>query len=327
MNKLEKGQRLSSLDYVRGICIFLVVWIHCIQYFFGQVFENLLTTKTIAFHMPVFMIVAGYLFSRKLGNRQWGVIGKRFLRLIVPNCVVGGGILIVALFLGTAKPGDFLRVPFCCWFTANLFATSLLYWIGYRWVRNEVVLVLLLSGMAWMMPGGVEYLKFFMPFFGVGIVFCKYNLFDRRRVSGNSLTIMAVLSVAALWFWKPEYAIYSTKCPTVCEHSLRSVVAYGVRLITGVLVTLTLVQLLNRIRMKQKVSAILQSLSRNSLGIYVIHYLLLSQYAITTKIPLAEPSIDLLAGILAIAIIYILTNLFEFIRKSNTCKMLILGEK
>lgn len=49
---MEVGKRIPSLDYVKGATIFLVVWMHVIQYCAGQTFENVLFTKVYGFHMP-----------------------------------------------------------------------------------------------------------------------------------------------------------------------------------------------------------------------------------------------------------------------------------
>lgn len=92
-------KRIYSLDYVKGVAIVFVVWLHVIQYLCGQPFENVLFTKVCSFHMPVFMIISGYLFYPKIKGHKVvldrmdivSLISKQFRRLILPNCFWGGG--------------------------------------------------------------------------------------------------------------------------------------------------------------------------------------------------------------------------------------------
>ncbi len=63
----EFNERNATLDCVKGLAIFLVVWGHCIQFLFSDVsqsyFQNPVFKFIYTFHMPLFMAVSGYLFS------------------------------------------------------------------------------------------------------------------------------------------------------------------------------------------------------------------------------------------------------------------------
>ena len=57
--------RSEELDISKGIAIFLVVWGHIIQYSFAgkeEFYENIIFRLIYGFHMPLFMIISGYLF-------------------------------------------------------------------------------------------------------------------------------------------------------------------------------------------------------------------------------------------------------------------------
>lgn len=60
-------------DVVKGTAIFLMLWGHCIQYCSkGAVncFEDIVFKTIYTFHMPVFMLVSGYLFSYSFRKRN-----------------------------------------------------------------------------------------------------------------------------------------------------------------------------------------------------------------------------------------------------------------
>ena len=67
---IEERQRNVYLDLVKGIAVCLVVLGHCIQFGSGAkyletgaFFENTIFRVIYSFHMPVFMMISGYLFS------------------------------------------------------------------------------------------------------------------------------------------------------------------------------------------------------------------------------------------------------------------------
>lgn len=83
-------KRLNYLDYLKGFIMFLVVYRHCIQYLSEEAGSNILFQELNAFNMPVFMIVSGFLFYRKLSEGRIIDIAKRQLkRLIIPCCTWG----------------------------------------------------------------------------------------------------------------------------------------------------------------------------------------------------------------------------------------------
>ena len=62
-----------SWDLVKGMAIFLMLWGHCIQYCAQEAGGYLtdIVFKTIyTFHMPLFMLVSGYLFSYSFRKRS-----------------------------------------------------------------------------------------------------------------------------------------------------------------------------------------------------------------------------------------------------------------
>lgn len=87
----NKSNRNLYIDIVKGIAIILVVYGHCIEYYSteylnGNFFYSDLIHKIIySFHMPLFMLVSGYLFYGSIRKHLWICNFKsRFTKLLLP---------------------------------------------------------------------------------------------------------------------------------------------------------------------------------------------------------------------------------------------------
>lgn len=64
-----KNERNIYIDVVKGIAIILVVYGHCIEYYSKEyIYDNFFYSDIVhkiiySFHMPLFMVISGYLFS------------------------------------------------------------------------------------------------------------------------------------------------------------------------------------------------------------------------------------------------------------------------
>ena len=87
------GVRLLSLDVLKCFAIYLVVCGHIIQQFDPLYKQNLLFTTIYSFHMPLFMLISGYLFASKLDNINndryiaFNIVQSRFLQILMPYIV------------------------------------------------------------------------------------------------------------------------------------------------------------------------------------------------------------------------------------------------
>ncbi len=66
---METTKRNYRIDVLKGLAVFLMVVGHCIQFGSGihyfeekQYFYNIIFKMIYSFHMPLFMIISGYLF-------------------------------------------------------------------------------------------------------------------------------------------------------------------------------------------------------------------------------------------------------------------------
>lgn len=88
----EAPSRSEYLDFVKGTAIILVELGHCVQWGSGAAFlssglffEDGLFRFIYSFHMPLFMLVSGYVFYWSFGRRAFRETArKQFRRLVVP---------------------------------------------------------------------------------------------------------------------------------------------------------------------------------------------------------------------------------------------------
>ena len=61
-----ENSRNNFIDIIKGVAIFLMLWGHVIQYCVAKTnidfYENWVFKFIYSFHMPLFMLVSGYLF-------------------------------------------------------------------------------------------------------------------------------------------------------------------------------------------------------------------------------------------------------------------------
>ena len=225
-------ERDITIDLAKGFAIFLVVLGHAIQYSFGPewtssqaFFENGLFKAIYSFHMPLFMLISGYLF--------YGSNKKDFKDLVVSK-LKGIGIPMVSFVLICNGPAilrywarfDFLhsltflvsRVFYgmTMWFLLSLLMNMLIVALITRVFKRRFhiyVAFALVFIASLFIPDSIilSVHKFMFPFFCIGYI-VKENAVDVYKYSKNVffmgvLTVLSVLCI--LWFDRDTY-IYTT---------------------------------------------------------------------------------------------------------------------
>lgn len=133
-------ERDVSIDIAKGICIILVVIGHLLQFDCSGLAKNTLFNYIYAFHMPVFMMLSGYVAS--YGNFDvpfTKLILRRFRQLMVPFLV---WMVLTVVYWHTSLVGDitlamsFLKRPDVgAWFLLSLFFVYLYFLIAKKIAR------------------------------------------------------------------------------------------------------------------------------------------------------------------------------------------------
>lgn len=322
---MESMSRIISFDLLKGISMYLVIFTHCLQYIAAQTFENTLYQVVYVFHMPLFIIVSGYLFRKKLDRPLHSTIVNQFVHLIIPSIVLG---VISLLSIGYVSVDYLIKLPFVLWFLSTLFICSVFYAVMYRLTKKIGFLVIFLSLMILCIPTGLNYIRFFMPFFGIGLLLSDMDIYNRINISpkGLALSLGAIIILGVL-LWDASYYVYITPPPFILSCNFEQWMAYFMRLIFGTLITLYLMGLFKKLQVGGIATKILVRLSHNSLYLYIMHFALLTNIGDTIRMNFdSEILTNIVVLIGSAALTIILSFSIDLLRKNKYTKTLILAD-
>ena len=108
---LNSEGRRTYINLVRGAAIFLMLWGHCVQYCAGKQFdfyENAAFKFIYSFHMPLFMLISGYLFFFSASKRSLPeLIASRAKGLLHPILMCTVFNFLITMGLVYAVTGQF----------------------------------------------------------------------------------------------------------------------------------------------------------------------------------------------------------------------------
>ena len=221
-----------------------------------------------------------------------------------------------------------MRIPFSFWFLTCLFVSSLLYSLIYRLVsHNYIVITLILCTLALLVPfGGFDFITFFIPLFGMGIILSKTQLLNTY---GLWKVVLAGTAVASFYviLWQPYFYIYVTPSLKLMHNpTVHSAYAFIGRNVFGVLFFVFCILAYNQFfRKLDKLPSWIDETSRNSLAIYTLHLGTLQVMKFDYRL---SPSLinDFLLLALSVIIVFLLNRLIRIIRLSRYASLFILGE-
>lgn len=226
--------RNHYLDILRGLAVFLMVFGHCIQYGNGTdliessgFFNNTLFALIYSFHMPLFMMLSGYLFFytvRKCKNHET-FIRNRFQRIILP--IIGWQTvhyLIRAISMTIDKEPItiyFIYLYVRSWFTDIWFLLAILYcsiivYLVRRYAKDSVIIYIVLMAFTFVtrdyFVANLSLYKYMYPCFVSGYLYAvhadnvKWLL---EKISLEKWFGIAAISYAILFlFWDIDAYIY-----------------------------------------------------------------------------------------------------------------------
>lgn len=131
--KIEDGKRIDELDWLKAVCIILMVMFHVV--FIEQQFP-VAKHVVYVFHMPVFLLISGFVMrrhSRTLKEMAWSTLG-----LALPYLVMESAYIIAASVLPINEHIDNLTV---LGFVERLFVHP----IGPYWFLHTLIILSVLN--------------------------------------------------------------------------------------------------------------------------------------------------------------------------------------
>lgn len=280
--------RNRNIDILKGIAIFLVVFGHCIRYGNGaeyneslSFFSNPLSNIIIAFHMPLFMLISGYLFAYSV--EKWdlkGFICNRGQRLLLP-IFAWSMLYYIIVEIDLVRRGEGLGAKQVVkgffttfWFLWAVLLCSIIVYVIHNYLRDSIIVYIMpvIIGLYTNDLNNRSLYKWLYPYFVIGYLFAKnkYNLSEKKRKI--CLLALSILFVIMLQFWNRNFYIYTIGYTCIGKDVLNQLGKNVYRFLIGLVGSLVII-LAVKIGTKyipQFLTTILEWLGKNSLGIYII---------------------------------------------------------
>lgn len=120
--------RLASFDLLKFAAIFLVLWGHAIQHLLSApAVDNGLFRFISAFHMPLFMTIAGFFSGSATRTPSARFLWRKWCELILPTLVMGVVVILLQKYVVHGS-GSVVRLYVeGFWFLKSLFLCFMLY--------------------------------------------------------------------------------------------------------------------------------------------------------------------------------------------------------
>lgn len=300
MDIKQNNKNNFYIDIVKGFAIFLMLWGHCAQFCYSDAdmnpFNNFVVKFTCTFHMPLFMIISGYLFYYSFKKRElFPLIAHRCKPLL--HTLVICGIFLYYISVGlfgvlagnyeVLFNGEWLSFLSGLWFLWSVLSASLILSVVCKTINKlwlQIILLILCSFVVLFFPNAEKNL-FMYPYFIIGFYFSKYkNVIPKGIINLKYLSF--VLYPIMLIFYENKHYIYTTgmfghNCSSFGEALAIDGFRYAIGLV-GSIFALTIIEVIyntitSKIR-KPIIGLCLSKIGQYSLQIYAISTVLLSVY-------------------------------------------------
>lgn len=348
-------KRNKNLDIIRGVAIILMVLGHCIQYGNGTefskpeiFFNNKIFQLIYSFHMPLFMLVSGYLFAftAQKCNRITDFIKNRILRLLLP--IAGWQAVMYLLYaFGVAEHNRWEEnwvlsyvksLPREFWFLWAVFYCSVAVWIGKYLFRDSTFYYLFGLILTFLVPDivyNLSYYKFMYPFFIGGYLVAENGEIIKNKLSSvgqrNLFLILLTGYLVLFLFWNYDSFIYTSGYTLLGRNdALRQFGIDCYRTVTGFVGSVVVVMAANLIHgfiickfdsgsVISRVDDAISRIGEKSLGIYIISGKLVEMFLIKNLDKLSVNYFNnILQTMIILGISYLLTTVINKIPILNS---------
>ena len=324
------NKRNDFLDYMKGCLTLIVVWWHCTTALWGG--TNIFNAKTfsIAFGMPLFMGISGYLLCLSINNKAKPTIQLIFdkvLRVLIP-CLIWETIISIY------KYPQFLTI----WYLWAYFVCSIVLIVCRKIVRNDVLFYIALAFISvgmFLVPYDIWFLSWMFLPFALGYSINGLQIKITEWHIALKLGIIAAYIVLC-FFSKYDYTVYVfgssyTLHPDFFVHCFRTVYS-----VVGSFAAIFVMHWLYSVHAADRIHRWICRIGSDSLGIYVIHtYIVIPELKAIAQRYHFRVFFEnrmwllnyILAPIAAIVMILACMLIIYLLRKTKITSLLLLGEK
>lgn len=270
----QNKERMIWMDLLKLFAIFLVLWGHSVQHLLKSPidpWDRPLYKFIYAFHMPLFMMIAGYFATGVTKLRFKDFITKRSRQLLLPlvSFVILYWILVDCLNWGSTL---FTNYQNYFWFIPSLFICTVMYYCASKLPGHKHYFPMFITiGISLLIP--VYNLDIMYPSFLSGVFLRKWE----RPIFAKAKTLMA----ASLLFFFSLYYFKESAINFLLEHKIRFVTLLPVRYydfvmgLAGSIVGITFFYLLSEHFNNSQFWKSVSRYGQYTLGVYLIQTFLL----------------------------------------------------
>lgn len=336
-------KRSEYLDCVKGFAIFLVVLGHCIQYGSGSevlklglFFNDSLFKFIYTFHMPLFMLVSGYLFYQTVQCRPAKqVLMIKIKSILLPLIAWHSVYLVFSCIFDKPLPINiaFYSYFHVLWFLRALFFCCMLI-LFVRFISLDIPTTYLIITLALhFVPNNIipDVFVFTTPYFILGYLFHQFKgqlyfskLSKYRKMSYCMMS--GIIFLILFLFFENNYYVYVSKTFLFQKDSTISFMFFvniyrHLAAIFGCIFILSTIwfsyKYLNR-----RIITVFVALSQSSLCIYIINHYMNE----TIIVHLPNTHINYLVSLLmTTGVIFVGYSIFWLLKQRKISRILFLG--
>lgn len=346
MSKLNRLPQINNINILRGFAIFLVILGHCIQHGSGEeyyinasYYSSILFKSIYGFHMPLFMVISGFLFS--ISIKKWTtkkLISNRLL-LLLP-IFVWNFIIHFKQYLSTLLALGFL--PFIkeyilsslysFWFLWALFYCCMIVLIVHKFFKDSYIIYFLGFILTFFVTdnycGAAS--KYLYPFFVLSYLYGNLKSkgidFKFQSLKNKLLPALFLIYGILIFFYKEKHYIYTSGYIIIGKDPSQIIVNLY-RLLVGLIgciLCIIIIQKFHEHFDHNFILFIFSQLGKHSLGLYIIPSILITIIFKEINIPFHNTFLNLLEAIIIVAISYPIVIFIEHFKLS---RLILFGKK
>lgn len=344
---IKSLNRNELLDIIKGIAIILVVFGHCIQYGSGSeylqrlvFFDNTVFKVIYSFHMPLFMLVSGYLFNLSVSRHSFkNVLLSRFTTLIVPifvwsfltiiiKSIISNSDIIVFSLIKTYLKTSLTTL----WFLWAIFYCSLFVLFVRKLFNDSIYVYILGFILTFFIPDvlNLQLYKFMYPFFVLAYFYSKnedyIKSWVRKQKVSVLLFVLCFVFLTMMIFYNYDSYIYTSGYYVLNKNIIRQFSIDIYRLLIGLIGSMLIILIIKTLynKIDNALFIAVSKIGTSSLGIYIISGYIVDW--ILTKLTYNIISINYLLVLLETIIITIISLFITLIiKKFKVTRVFLLG--
>lgn len=335
--------RNKKVDFIRSFAIITVIIGHSIQFGSGPAYnclENIVFKFIYSFHMPLFMLLSGYLFYQSISRHTFAEnIQSRFTSLFLP--IIMWNIIPFIMYTYHDRPHTFqyLFTTFIStmiensWFLWAIFYCSFTVLIVNRFFKDSIIIYIFGLILTFIIPDShnLSLYKFMYPYFIIGYYYHKHSEIFREKFdvfwrSWKSLVFTAIIFMFLFCFFTSNSYIYTTGYTLLGKDIMFQLSIDIYRFFVGLSGSIFIIILLSKVylNLNDNTMKVFSTIGVNSLGIYMISGLIF-QYLLP-NLTAEFTNINYLFTALETVIILIISLLISWsIRKNSVTNLLFFG--